>query len=148
LFDGWTECLHQSLCASVIYRLCACDMIRCHKYQWRHILCMFALLITPISWILISPSFTRFIEPHGLRIKYSQVKLSFVFNVRLLHAVAFSKKLPWFEPTNVITLKTATACSKRMRKTLVATQLYVTSIHDRVVYFIWSYLKCLMKKII
>jgi hypothetical protein len=22
--------------------------------------------------------------------------------VRLLHAVAFSKKLPWFEPTNVI----------------------------------------------
>jgi len=29
-----------------------------------------------------------------------------VFSVRLLRAVAFSKKLPWFEPTNVISLKT------------------------------------------
>jgi len=29
-----------------------------------------------------------------------------VFNIRLLHAVAFSKKLPCFEPTNVINLKT------------------------------------------
>jgi len=26
--------------------------------------------------------------------------------VRLLHAVAFSKKLPWFEPIKVFTLKT------------------------------------------
>jgi len=26
--------------------------------------------------------------------------------MRLLHAVAFSKKLPWFEPTKVISLKT------------------------------------------
>ncbi len=29
-----------------------------------------------------------------------------IFSMRLLHAVAFSKKLSWFEPTNVITLKT------------------------------------------
>jgi len=40
-----------------------------------------------------------------------------VFNMRLLHAVAFSKKLPWFEPTNVISLKTqqhaVNACVKR-----------------------------------
>jgi len=28
--------------------------------------------------------------------------------VRLLHAVAFSKKLRWFEPTKVNTLKTQT----------------------------------------
>jgi len=31
-----------------------------------------------------------------------------VFSVRLLHAIAFSKKLRWFEPTKVITLKTQT----------------------------------------
>jgi hypothetical protein len=35
----------------------------------------------------------------------------------LLHAVAFSKKLRWFEPTNVISLKTqphaVNACGKR-----------------------------------
>jgi hypothetical protein len=40
-----------------------------------------------------------------------------VFNVRLLHAVAFSKQLPWFEPTNVGSLKTqphaVNACVKR-----------------------------------
>jgi hypothetical protein len=29
-----------------------------------------------------------------------------VFSVRLLNAVAFSKKLPWCEPTNVISFKT------------------------------------------
>ncbi len=37
--------------------------------------------------------------------------------MRLLHAVAFSKKLPWFESTNVISLKTqphaVNACVKR-----------------------------------
>jgi len=62
--------------------------------------------------------------------------------MRLLHVVAFSKKLPWLAQTKVITLKTqllvgsnqgnyfenATACSKRMLKTTVATQLnYETS---------------------
>jgi hypothetical protein len=31
-----------------------------------------------------------------------------VFNVRLLHAVVFSKQLRWLEPTKVITLKTQT----------------------------------------
>ena len=31
-----------------------------------------------------------------------------VFNVRLLHAVAFSKKLLWLDQINVITLKTQT----------------------------------------
>jgi len=40
-----------------------------------------------------------------------------VLRMRLLHAVAFSKKLSWFEPTNVITLKTLShavnACVKR-----------------------------------
>ncbi len=45
-----------------------------------------------------------------------------VFSVRLLHAVAFSKKLRWLAQTKVITLKTL-LCSKRMRKTTVATQL-------------------------
>jgi len=44
--------------------------------------------------------------------------------MRLLHAVAFSNKLPWFESTNVISFENATTCSKRMHKTLVATQLY------------------------
>jgi hypothetical protein len=29
-----------------------------------------------------------------------------VYNERLLHAVVFSEKLRWFEPTNVIILKT------------------------------------------
>jgi len=40
-----------------------------------------------------------------------------VFSVRFLHAIAFSKKLPWFEPTNVISLKmqlhAVNACVKR-----------------------------------
>jgi len=53
--------------------------------------------------------------------KYIGIQLSWVatvvFNVRLLHAVAFWKKLPLFEPTNVITLKTqvhaVNACVKR-----------------------------------
>ncbi len=40
-----------------------------------------------------------------------------VFNMRLLHAVAFSNQLPWFEPTNAIYLKTqphaVNACKKR-----------------------------------
>jgi len=40
--------------------------------------------------------------------------------MRLLHVVAFSKKLPWLAQNKVIT---ATACSKRMLKTTVATQL-------------------------
>jgi len=37
--------------------------------------------------------------------------------MRLLHVVAFSKKLPWYEPTKVISLKTQphaeNACAKR-----------------------------------
>jgi len=40
-----------------------------------------------------------------------------VFNERLLHAFSFLKKLPWFEPTKVISLKTqlhaVNACVKR-----------------------------------
>jgi len=40
-----------------------------------------------------------------------------VFSVRLLHVIAFSKYLPWFEPTKVSTLKTQShalnACVKR-----------------------------------
>ena len=40
-----------------------------------------------------------------------------VFNVRLLHAFSFSKKLPWFKPAKVISLKTqlhaVNACVKR-----------------------------------
>jgi len=44
--------------------------------------------------------------------------------VRLLHVVAFSKKLHWLAQTKVITLKTQLhAVNKRMRKTTVATQL-------------------------
>ena len=50
-----------------------------------------------------------------------------VFNVRLLHAVAFSKKLHWLAQTNVITSKTQThvlnARIKRTLKTRVATRL-------------------------
>jgi hypothetical protein len=49
--------------------------------------------------------------------------------MRLLHAVAFSKKLRWLAQTKVITLKmqlhaaNATACSKRTPKKRVAMQL-------------------------
>ncbi len=39
---------------------------------------------------------------------FSNLKLSCVFNMHLLHAFAFSKKLHWFEPTQVINLKTQT----------------------------------------
>jgi len=43
--------------------------------------------------------------------------------MRLLHVVAFLKKLRW-----LTYFENATACSKRMRKTLVATQLNNTAI--------------------
>jgi len=56
--------------------------------------------------------------------------------MHLLHAVAFSKLLPWFQPTNVITLKTQlnaeNACVKRSsqrslrsNKTLKTTILFL-----------------------
>jgi len=41
----------------------------------------------------------------------------------LLDAVAFSKKLPWLAQNQGNYFENATACSKHMRKTLVATQL-------------------------
>jgi len=45
--------------------------------------------------------------------------------VRLLHAVAFSKKLGWLGSNQGNFFENATACSKRKLKTTVATQLYV-----------------------
>jgi len=47
--------------------------------------------------------------------------------VRLLHAFAYSKKLPWLSQTSVITLKTLPHAVKRTLKTTVATQLKVTT---------------------
>jgi len=41
-----------------------------------------------------------------------------VFSVRLLHAVVFSNKLPWFEPTKLITLKTQTHAANARWKRL------------------------------
>ena len=49
-----------------------------------------------------------------------------VFNVRLLHAFAFSKKLPWLTLANVICktyFENAAACSKRILKTRVVPNL-------------------------
>jgi len=44
--------------------------------------------------------------------------------MRLLHVVAFSKKLRWLAQSNQGNyFENATACSKRMLKTIVATQL-------------------------
>jgi len=46
-----------------------------------------------------------------------------VFSVRLLHAVAFSKKLPWLAQTKVISLKTQPHAVNACVKKLIATQL-------------------------
>jgi len=48
-----------------------------------------------------------------------------VLSMSLLHAVALSKLLPWFEPTKVISMKTLPH-AVNMCKTLVTTQLKIT----------------------
>jgi len=45
--------------------------------------------------------------------------------MRLMHAVAFSKKLHWLAQNQCNYFENATACSKRTLKTTVATQLYL-----------------------
>jgi len=80
---------------------------------------------TNLNWIYNTRRFLNRSLLHrqirNLKWWYSFIKLScvvtVVLSVRLLHAVAFSKKLPWFELTYVISLKmqshAVNACVKR-----------------------------------